>query len=304
MGITTAQREERRKHIGSSDIGAIAGVDPWRTPFDVYASKVFELSEIETNEAIEIGNDFEGPLVEWVAGEMGIELLRNVSLKSNENPLFAANLDAAPKDRKKHRFSVEAKTTSNRGEWGSVGTDHMPDRVIAQTQHQMYVANLDYVLVPVLYAEFDRLKRGIWRVDRNDRTIKLLLSEGQDFWNDHVIPKKPPPIEGAQNLDTIKRIPRVLGSSTSVDPSLVEAYETSKERFQEASIDREDKKAKLLAAMGGHEVAMYGSASHVYAFREQTRRTVNSKTLRARHPEIHESVLNENSFRVLRKVKL
>ncbi|WP_196802087.1 YqaJ viral recombinase family protein, partial [Clostridium cadaveris] len=38
--------KERQKGIGGSDVGAILGVNKWKTPFQVYLEKTEEITEI------------------------------------------------------------------------------------------------------------------------------------------------------------------------------------------------------------------------------------------------------------------
>ena len=38
--ITEKQRLERKKSIGGSDVAAILGLSPWKTPGDVYLEKI------------------------------------------------------------------------------------------------------------------------------------------------------------------------------------------------------------------------------------------------------------------------
>ncbi len=45
MPITNRQRKLRQDHIGSSDMAAILGVDPWRTAYDVWLEKTGSRSE-------------------------------------------------------------------------------------------------------------------------------------------------------------------------------------------------------------------------------------------------------------------
>lgn len=44
MPITQKQREFRRSHIGSSDIAAILGKDPYKTAYDVWLDKTGQLT--------------------------------------------------------------------------------------------------------------------------------------------------------------------------------------------------------------------------------------------------------------------
>ena len=51
--------EYRRLGIGGSDAGAIIGMNPYATPYSVWADKTGRLPEKEDNEAMRQGRDFE-----------------------------------------------------------------------------------------------------------------------------------------------------------------------------------------------------------------------------------------------------
>lgn len=51
--------EERRNAIGGSDTSAILGLNPYATPYTVWADKTGRLPEKEDSEAMRQGRDFE-----------------------------------------------------------------------------------------------------------------------------------------------------------------------------------------------------------------------------------------------------
>lgn len=299
MPITEQQREARRGHIGSSDSPAIVGVDPWTSAADVFASKVYDLADLPQKESIDIGNDFELPLLKWAGEQLGVEIEANVGIIWPENQIFAANLDARAKGR---RIGIEAKTTSMRSEWGDEGTDHVPERVLIQVQHQMMVADLDVVYVPVLCAEFDRLKRRMYQVDRNERLIEAVKTNGVEFWTGHVVPKIPP-VDWKPSLETLKRIKRIEGEVVEIDAALVEAYEIAKATAKSATEMKDEAQAALIAALGEAEAGDYGDDEKIVTYREQGRRYVDGKRLATVHPDIAAEFTNESRFRVLRTQK-
>ena len=51
--------EERRQFLGGSDIGVLMGVNPYRTPYQLYLEKRGELAPPEENDAMRWGSAFE-----------------------------------------------------------------------------------------------------------------------------------------------------------------------------------------------------------------------------------------------------
>lgn len=301
MPITAEQRAARRHVIGSSDSPAILHCDPDNSEYNVWASKVYELDEITDNEAIEIGNDFELPLLQWASRELGLEIEVNVPAVSRENPLFAANLDARAKDRTK-RIGIEAKTTSRGYRYGAEGTDNIPDRDIVQTQHQMFVDDLDVVYVPVLLPVFNRLKRRMYKVKRNETIIKAIKKYGVEFWENHVIPKVPPS-QSRPRIDVLKRIRREAGEEVDIDLNLVWLFEQRRDERKRLEDLEDVAKAALIAALGDAEFGDYGDPRFVYRYLAEPRTRVEEKRLKLERRDIYDEFSKESRPRVLRRVK-
>lgn len=298
MPITEAQRQARRHHLGSSDSPAILQVDPWSSPHDVYLSKVHELDDIKSNEAIDIGNEFEGPLLRWAAKELGVEIETNVSLVCPSDEIFAANLDGRVVGSAQ---GLEAKTGDGT-EYGDEMTDQVPDRVIIQAHHQMFVADLGVVWVPALVAKFGRLNRCVYRVDRSEPLVGAVRDQGREFWLNHVVPKVPP-TGWTPSLDTIKRIKRINGEVVPVAAELVARWEEAKAAEKEAKQARDEAQALMLAALGEAEAGDYGDPAKILTYLEQGRAGIDVKALRLAHPAIASQFATESRFRVARLKK-
>ncbi len=65
--ITPVQCERRRKHLGASDTGALFGVDPYKTDYDVALSKIYPLKEDVPSLAAQVGNAVETTIVHWLS---------------------------------------------------------------------------------------------------------------------------------------------------------------------------------------------------------------------------------------------
>lgn len=270
MAITAEQRQERRGWVGSSDAPAIAGVDSWRSPVAVFLEKVFDIEDLPNKGPIARGNRYESVLLDWAQEELGVEIERNVSARHPADLICAANLDGRFL-RNGGRFGVEAKVTSLGSEFGEPYSDDIPDRILVQTAHQMYVDNLDGVYVPVLLARFDRPQEEMFFVERDEDLIAAVVAKNHAFWEGHVLPRIPPPLDGLPALDVIKRIRRTEGAVVPVDPVLVEAWEAAKINQKLAENQEKAAKSALLAALGDAEIGDYGDGRQWLTYFEQNR---------------------------------
>lgn len=284
MALTPAQRAVRRLGIGSSDSPAIVGEDPHRTAYDVYLSKTQEVEESRGSEAIDMGNRVEPLLVAWAAEELGVEVQRDVMVHHPTQPLLFANLDSRVV---RKPWGIEAKFTGVADEYGEPGSDHVPNRVLIQALHQMEVAQLERVYVPVLLARRGRPVFEMFQVERNERGQAAIVERDLAFWHDHVEPRIPPS-GSVPSLDLLKRIRREPNKTVEVDPELVARWVAANEARKTAEREENAEKALLLAALGNAEAATFGEFGKWVTYYGQTRK---------------EYVVPESTFRVLRMSK-
>lgn len=297
--LTAEQRELRRDRLGSSDTPAILGVDGYRNAHDVYVEKVFEVKDLD-RDVVRLGNLFEAPLIAWAAEELGLgDVEVNVSLV-HAGGVLGANLDAYSAA---GRCNIEAKMTRVDDEWGSEGTDEVPERVIAQALHQVECCDsvgrdVDCTWVPALVLGTPKL----YRVPRSESLQRTIVGYGHAFWKTHVVPRRPP--EGLlPSADILKRIRRVPKSTAQVDPALVLAFEQA-QATRKAAEDAEDEAQRaLLTALGDAEAADFGDPRQVYTYFEQSRAGVDVKRLRLLQPAIFAAYDSTSYFRVLRRSK-
>lgn len=94
MAITEAQREQRKKYLGSSDAPILAGCGyGGRTIADLYLDKTNRLVDDPGNEATDRGVALEPVALDLFEKKQGARLLRNALL--TREAYFCANLDAA-----------------------------------------------------------------------------------------------------------------------------------------------------------------------------------------------------------------
>ena len=83
----------RRGGIGGSDIGAILGVNPWKTPMEVWREKRGEVVKDRANWQMRQGNAMEATIVDTWAESAGAKTLAVPMLRDVTHPHRLANLD-------------------------------------------------------------------------------------------------------------------------------------------------------------------------------------------------------------------
>lgn len=278
MPITPKQIEARRKHIGSSDVAAILGVDPWKNSYDVWLDKTGRLEDREPNDAMKAGSRLERSVLAFAHEHLGA-LVRN-QYRSMPEAFLGANIDALVKA---DGTPVEAKTSGITSgyasdEWGEPGTDQCPKHVIVQAHCHMLVTDADHCHVPALLGG-----RGfnMYLVERDRGLCEIIVEFCRDFWLQNVQADTPPE-NVVPSLDLLKRVRREPASCVPISGDLVADWLAKKELSRQAAESAEQSAAALLAAMGDAEAGDAGEAGLVTYF-EQTRKayTVKESTYRA-----------------------
>jgi len=304
MPISTAQREERRMTIGSSDIAAILNCDPFgRNAADVYWEKVAGTTEKESP-AMKVGNLLEVVIVDYAAMTLGVEIERGVRVVSPENPYFAVNLDAVITNETPRRRHIEGKYTSLATGWGPEGTDDIPEHIQWQVQDQMFCAETEETIV----SAFIIARRGefrLYRAERNDALIKHLVAEGTRFMEEHVL-KRIPPKKVQPSLETMKRLRREPAGSVDLDDEVLKLWEQLDEAKEQLSFwkeTEEQRKALVLAALGTAEAGRLPDGRMLTYTLQNSPKKTDTDLLRMIAPEAYDKCVTQGQHRVLRLKK-
>lgn len=182
----------RRKGIGGSDAGAVLGMNPWASPYTVWADKLGKLPEKEDNESMRIGRDLEDYVAQRFTEATGKKVgRRNQIFLHPEHDWMLANIDRQVVG---ENAGLECKTAKaiNLRRWK--GQD-FPEQYYAQCVHYMAVMGYDrmYLAVLIMGAEFK-----IYTLERDEEEIEALISAEKDFWESYVQTGEAPPLDGSE----------------------------------------------------------------------------------------------------------
>lgn len=300
MPITEAQAIERKKHLGSSDMAAVLGVNPYASAYDIWLQKTDRVPPKAETPAMLAGTRFEAGVLDWL--EMGDDeheplgaLDRNVHA---EGPFpLAANIDAVVQAT---RLPVEVKCVGlmwpSKELWGAPGSDEVPERVIVQAHVQMIcldAAELCHVGAFIAGRGF-----CLYRVDRNEDLCAIIIDRASAFWEKHVKADTPPD-DSLPSLDLLKLRKRAAGLSVAVAPEVVSEWLKANEAKKQAEKVEEFAKAKLIAALGDAEIGDAGELGQV-TYLSATRTGIDAKRLKAEQPEVAAKYIQQSQYRTLR----
>ncbi len=197
--MTAITREEwlqlRNTGLGGSDAGTVLGVNPYKTPLQLYLEKRGELEaeDISSKEAVHFGNILEDVVAAEYARRTGQRVERcTTMLRHPQHNWMLGNLDRLVwegdkrpqyKGQIRTRKLLECKTALGRfvdkTMWGPDGTDEVPISYLAQCQHYMAVTDAEQCDLAVMMAgpEF-----RIYHIHRDDELIGQMIEREGEFW--------------------------------------------------------------------------------------------------------------------------
>lgn len=192
--LTAEQKQLRAKGIGASESPAILGVDPYRSPLDVYLRKLGLVEDVETHHT-ERGTFLEPALREWANARLGVRFVASQSLVHPERPHVLATPDGVLADGNRVAAVLELKSPGPRTwhEWGDA-EDGVPDRYVVQVAQQMAVTGAEVAHVAALIDGDLRL----YKIRRDRELEAFLLDTVERFWREHVEAMTPPEVDGSE----------------------------------------------------------------------------------------------------------
>lgn len=301
----------RRKGIGGSDMAAILGLDPYRTPLAVYLDKVGELpDDDEQSEAMEWGNRLEaavaGGALDRIADDVEERLTMRRShriLAHPDRPYLLANVDRTVHGHPDGPGVLECKTTGTwtAKAWEDDDPDHLPTKYIIQQQHYLDVLGWSHGWVAVLIGG-NRLR--VEHIRRDDQLIAGLHQVAEEFWQ-RVVDGHPPPVTAADhNLVRTLHPDRPKGSRADLPADVADllAQRADAKRMEDHfAAARKEAEARLHQLLGAAEEGWLPGNDHpAVTYRQQSRSGIDAKALAKAHPDIAREFTTTSTFRVLR----
>lgn len=193
--------ENRSGYIGGSDIGTIMGVNPWKSPYTLWAEKtgLVQPDDISDNDAVWFGVKEEDIIAERFTMKTGLKVRKsNYAYGCLEFPFLKGHVDRLAS---KGKWGLEIKTTSS---WNKTKYDEgeVPESHWWQCQFYMFVTGYN-----MWYLATKRDNRFyITKIARDEEAITRMLITCREFW-EHVQSGEPVEIDGSDSTkDTLEKM--------------------------------------------------------------------------------------------------
>lgn len=212
--------KERRKHIGASDAAAILGLDPHRSPLDIWLEKVRpEMVDAPADEDfLEFGTDVEPAIERRYVKETGRAVYHPspaiiVHPKFPELACTPDGLSDSPDP-----IVVEYKFERYSDNFGDPGSDQIPDHFLTQVSHQMACTGRDRADLALMHGA---PPIRIYRAYRDHELERILIDRLRAWWADYVVKEVEPPIDSSDTWSSYlaKKYPANRGEIVKVEDS-------------------------------------------------------------------------------------
>ena len=290
----------RQNGIGGSDAGVIIGVNNFKNRFQLWLEKTGQGVELERSdealERMEWGNRLEPVVADWFEAKTGKKLRRCGMIRNDEHPFMFADVDRLVVG---ENAIVEIKTTAayNKDEWDG---DKVPPSYMAQGLHYMAVGGYDKVYFVCLLGGQQAVIR---EMERDDEEIGALIEAEQDFWENYVVPKVIPEVDGSDNCKKLlgKLYPGGEKEPMDMDgkwAAVCDNIKEMEEQMKQLQGFIDEKKNKLRLELGNFETGVVGDYKISYGV--STRNTFDAKAFAVDYPDLVKTYTRTGQYRQLR----
>lgn len=290
---------DRQKYLGGSDVAAILGISPWKTPLDVYLDKVQPRKE-ETDpgrlKVLNRGKRMEPYVTDLLAEETGLEIIRRGERYLDpELDFVAAEIDAEAATGE----NIEIKTVSpfKAREWGEEQSDEIPLHYAAQAMHGMMVTRREVCVFGVLIGGDDF---RVYRIERDDVTIDAIRQKEIEFWAQVQARQAPEP----STVSDLFRLYGTKDSGLAVEApeelqADVIALKSLKDEAKRLGAQIELREERIKLHMGSASIlTMYGQPAATW--KEQASKRFDPSAFKAANPALYEQFVKTATSRVFR----
>jgi len=270
--------DARRQVITATDISAILGMNPYKSPAEVWQDKKGLRPDRDPSPAMEWGNRLEAVIAQkWADENPGIPLIAGEFIREDSQPLgctpdFLAGADTL----------IEVKTAGEivgRREFGAPGSDHVPRQYWLQCQFQLARTRRSVCILAVLIGGRDYRE---YRIPADPAIQAEMDRRALEWWATYVESDCPPPFDGSDSSDSVLRsmFPQDSGEEAQATPEMEDAIEDGQKLYQQFCAAETAWKAwrqNFQAQMG--EASRLTSAFGRFSWKAQTRRTTDWRKL-------------------------
>lgn len=290
--------ELRRKGIGGSDVSIIAGINKFKSVFQLWLEKTgcVELEETDSEYA-HFGTVLEPLVKKEFMRRTGKKIrAKNEILQSEENPFMLCDLDGVIYENGEMCI-FEAKTASAFKQ--EVWERGVPVEYILQVQHYMAVTGAKKAYIAALVGGNHFYTHTVLR---DEELIGMITAMEKEFWEKNVLGGTEPVLDGSEATTSYinARYGECNGKTIELPEEALDVvfrYEDVSQQMKEIEERKEALANQLRNYLGENEAGTIGGK--VVTWKQLTRKYIDSKRLEKEKQDVYEEYLTESRYRRL-----
>lgn len=284
----------RKMGITGTDAGAITGMNPFVSAFQIYQDKISEEVQNINSEKMRQGRDLEDYVARRFSEETGLKVRNaNAIYQNEEHPIMLADFDRVIIGQ---QAGLECKTVSpySADKWKDGA---IPLHYQMQVQHYLAVSGYQCWYIAALILGQDFLIR---KIERDEELIQYLITIEEKFWKEHVMQHRMPEPDGTKSCsEQIGKLYFKSDAEKTIELSGAEAALKRREELNQLidKLEKEkgqiDQKIQLQMQEAAYGITSNYRVSWVTA---ETKR-LDTKKLKTEKPEIYDKYCKSSSSR-------
>ena len=291
--------EYRRDYIGGSDLAAILGISPFKTPLDIFLEKTGQAEPEEESEAQKWGKALENEIAISWAAKHGVKIRRkNQRIVHPDYPWLSGHID---RDVVGKPEGLEVKVSSADG-WGSPDSADVPEHLVPQPHVYMAITGAERWHVTALLWSFGPPKQQDYTIPRDEEMIGLLIEAGARFKRDHLDTGVAPDPTTSEQANKLWRQSQV-GRTEEITPDVLKAVADFEMVKAERVISKARKKTLeliLKSHLKNAESSVDEAGKPLFSWKSQSAKRFLQSKLEEDEPELFANYMGSTSYKVLR----
>ena len=286
----------RTMGIGGSDVSVIAGINPYRSVYQLWLEKTGQTEPAEgENEYTHFGTLLEPIVRKEFTARTGIKVRqKHMLLQSEEYPFMLANLDGVINNNGE-KCIFEAKTASayKLDNWQS----GIPPEYMLQIQHYMAVTGAKKTYIAALIGGNHFVYRLI---ERDDEMIAKIIAMEQQFWEVNVLGGIAPDIDGSKATTEYFNNAYSISNGQTVELpvdviSVCEEYDRLVEQIDELTTAKDKASNQIKSMLQNNEIGTAGS--YQISWKQVNSTRFDKTKFRSDNPEMYDKYLSHSHYR-------
>ena len=282
----------RRAGIGGSDVSIIAGLNKYKSIYELWEEKTGEVSLKETaSEMAYWGTVLENVVKQEFMKRTGLKVrAKNMILQHEKYPFMIADLDGVVRDNTGELCVFEAKTAIEYKK--EVWEEGIPEEYQLQVQHYFAVTGYKKAYIAALVGGN---KFYLKEIERDEEMIELIISMEEKFWN-CVVEKKMPEPDGAERtgewLDNYyKKVEKSKILLPEESKGWIDHYLEVNEELKRLNEEKKELANRLKLLLQNKTEGVIGM--YQVRWNPTVTERLNSKKLKAEQPDIYEQYVEK-----------